>query len=317
MKAKIALFVASLILSMAAMLAIAHAAGINVGRVLLDIQTTIFGPIKVGIWQPDNRTGWTHVPDSTGEQSKPLVYDVTYHIDSEGHRVTAGTYDRPKILLLGGSFTFGQGVEDQEAYPTLLGEAFPEYKVINAGVSAWGTGQSLLELEDELATYDDIKLVAYSFITAHVERNGVRRSWLEYLATTRGLKNVHFELEGDQLVYRGLADPQRDGMDGGPELDRQEIDLTIAMLDEMRAICEATSVPFVVFLLPDDAIDQDLSQAIAASIGPDNLYDIQDLFSDPKARLRFDGHPSPLGHRLISEAMTPILKNRLQKAPPP
>lgn len=317
MKAKIALFFASLILSIAAMLVIAHAAGINVGRQLLYLQTSIFGPIKVGIWQEDSRKGWEHLPNSVGHQKKPLVYDVTYHIDNQGHRVTSGTYDLPKILLLGGSFTFGEGVEDQEAYPALLGEAFPEYKIVNAGVSAWGTGQALLELEEELATHDDIELVAYGFIAAHVERNSVRRSWLKHLAATRNFKNPRFELEGETLIYKGLADPQQDGMEAGPALDQQEFDLTMAMLAEMQAICEAANAPFLVVFLPDNAVDQDLSQAIAARIGADNLVDIQDLFSDPKARLRFDGHPSPLGHRLIADAMTPILKSRLQNAPPP
>lgn len=313
MKTKIALFFASLILSIAAMLAVAHLAGINVGRQLLYLQTSLFGPIRVGIWQEDSRKGWEHLPNSVGQQSKPLVYDVTYHIDSQGHRVTAGTYDRPKILLLGGSFTFGQGVEDQEAFPALLGEAYPEVKVINGGVSAWGTGQALLELEEELATYDDIELVVYGFITAHLERNSVRRSWLQHLAKTRNFMNPRFELEGETLIYQGLADPVRDGMDAGPELERQEFDLTMHMLAEMKSLAEAAAVPFVVVFLPDGADDPLLSQAMAETVGDGNFYDLRKLFSDPDAHLRFDGHPSPLGHRLIAEAMTPIVKNRLKR----
>ncbi|MEZ4767098.1 MAG: hypothetical protein R2844_01565 [Caldilineales bacterium] len=155
-------------------------AGVNVARQLWYLANSVLGPTRVGIWQEDATFGWTHVPNSVGRHTKPLTYDVTYTIDDHGHRVTDGSYDLPKVLVLGDSITFGQGVEDDEPYPAILQEMLPGYKVINGGVSAWGTTQSLLQLEQLLQEHDDISLVVYSIIDDDVNRN-----YLRWLSTSR------------------------------------------------------------------------------------------------------------------------------------
>ncbi len=156
--------------------------GVNVARQLWYLASGLFGPTRIGIWQPDAQFGWVHIPNSTGRHYKPLVYDVTYRIDAEGHRVTSGSYSLPKVLILGDSFTFGQGVEDSSPYPEVLQGSFPDYKIINGGVSAWGTVQAYLELRQQLASHDDVRAVVYAFIDADLERNYLRRTWLEHIS---------------------------------------------------------------------------------------------------------------------------------------
>lgn len=56
-------------------------------------------------------------------------YNYTYHIDQVGLRSHLKYREIPKILAIGDSFTFGFGVEDEQAFPALLG-------AYNAGM--WG-----------------------------------------------------------------------------------------------------------------------------------------------------------------------------------
>jgi lysophospholipase L1-like esterase len=284
-----------------------HLSGVNLQWSLRQIVSVLSGSNAVGIWQEDALLGWVNIPGSTGRHRKPLVYDVTYHVDEYGHRPTSGTYDRPKILILGDSYTFGQGVEDAEPFPSRLQEHFPDLKIVNGGVSAWSTGQALLALRQYLAEYRDIKLVVYQFITADLERNYRRRSWLDHIARSRGLRVPFFDLEGDRLVFRGLADPVRDGLPPNASLAVKERVITSRMLIEMDELCRAAAIPFVVVYLPDET-QGDFRQEVVEVIGAERLYDLRAVLDYNAVRFGIlDGHPSAQGHRLIADALTPWL----------
>ena len=218
-----------------------------------------------GVWQEDPTFGWVHIPNSMGRHRKPLAYDVTYTIDAYGHRVTNGSYDLPKVLMLGDSMTFGQGVEDGEAYPSVLQERLPGYKVINGGVSAWSTTQSLLELQQLLEKHDDIRLVVYAIIDDDLDRNYLRRSWLEHIQKSRGLRVPYYDIVDGQLVFRGLADPQRDGLDDSKELREKEKTLTKLLLTRMASLCSERSIPFLVVYLPTED-QRDFSDEITSAV---------------------------------------------------
>jgi len=285
--------------------------GVNLQWTLRQIVSVLFGSSAVGIWREDPVLGWVNIPESTGRHRKPFVYDVTYHIDEFGHRPTTAPYDRPKILILGDSYTFGQGVEDAEPFPSRLQERFPDFKVVNGGVSAWGTGQALLALRQYLAQYSDIKLVVYQFITADLERNYRRQSWLDHIARSRGLRVPLFELANDRLEFRGLADPVRDGLPPRASLAAKERAITSRMLIEMDELCRAAAIPFVVVYLPDET-QGDFRQEIVAVIGAERLYDLRAVLDYRAVRFGLlDGHPSARGHLLIADALTPWLQRFL------
>jgi lysophospholipase L1-like esterase len=69
---------------------------------------------------------------------------------------------RPRVVLLGDSFTYGHGVEDDETFGAQLGVLLPELEVINTGVDGYGTAQQLLLLRDEgLCFQPDVVVVAF------------------------------------------------------------------------------------------------------------------------------------------------------------
>ena len=80
------------------------------------------------------------------------VYDVTYSTDSHGFRVTPG-FDpgasiAGTIAFFGGSFVFGEGLDDNETLPYHLAAHLGfRYRIVNAGFSGYGPHQMLRLLE--------------------------------------------------------------------------------------------------------------------------------------------------------------------------
>lgn len=283
-----------------------QAAGVNVAWQLWYFANSVTGTPRIGIWRADPTFGWVHIPDSSGRHRKPLAYDVTYTIDARGHRVTDGAYDRPKVLILGDSLTFGQGVEDSEPYPAILQGQFPGYKVINGGVSAWGTTQSLLQLEQQIQEHDDIELVVYSIIDDDFNRNYLRKTWLEHIQKSRGLQVPYYDVVDGKLVFQGLADAQGDGLEDSEALREKEIAVTQLLLARMAALSSEQSIPFVLVYLPTED-NSDFSQAMIAAVGADRFVDLRDAIDCANLHLRFDLHPNPECHRRIADALEPIL----------
>jgi len=90
----------------------------------------------------------THASRTDG---KGLLYDVTYTIDSNGLRVSppwqkdhvAGT-----VLFFGCSFTYGEGLRDQETLAYQVGtQSGGRYRTFNFGFHGYGPHQMLAELE--------------------------------------------------------------------------------------------------------------------------------------------------------------------------
>jgi hypothetical protein len=216
-------------------------------------------------------------------------------------------------LFLGGSFAFGHGVEDSEPYPALIQRAWPEYRVANAAVNAWGTTQALLSLEDELARNEQIVLVVYGFITHHHQRNFVRESWLESLMATRKRRNPYFEVDGDRIVFQGLADPVLDGQPDSAELARRELLMTGLLLRDMASLCAERNIPFTVVYLPDGSRDIGIS-LLNSAVGADAVVDLRPWFDYEDLHFRHDIHLHPQGHRKVAEILRPLLEARLPRS---
>jgi hypothetical protein len=255
----------------------------------------------VGIWQTDAVYGFRHVPGVAGRHAKPESFDVTYTIDASGNRVTPDPEAAVgRVLTLGGSFTFGHGVEDFESWPWLLGKAWSDVKVVNLAVMGWGTGHALLSLEAEL-NHSQPLLVLYGWIPRHKARNYVRASWVRIL-TYYGRLHPHFELIENGLERRGVVDLSGSVPDDAPDLDAVERRLTAAMLTRMERLCREAGAPFAVLRLAPSEDDWLLARSGL------RVIDLSDVAG---GTLPFDGHPSRLWHanvaqRLTSE-LTPVL----------
>jgi hypothetical protein len=112
-------------------------------------------PEELRIAEPDARCGWVfRGPGVTHVERDGRVID--YAIDQHHNRVhnLTDTIDpsRPTILFAGESITAGFGLEWDETYPALVGDAL-QTQIVNLGVHAYGNDQSFLRLADALPTF--------------------------------------------------------------------------------------------------------------------------------------------------------------------
>ncbi len=138
----------------------------------------IFSPHDAFGWAPEPGITVSHKRSFDGE----VFYDVTYTIGSNGLRISSPPEhtDDPSqecILFFGGSFMFGQGIEDDETVPFLVNVASKNhYRTYNFGVSGYGATQMLTafryDLVDNIVECDPQRVthVLYQGIPDHVRR---------------------------------------------------------------------------------------------------------------------------------------------------
>ena len=267
----------------------------------------------IGIYRQDPRLGWDHIPGSAGRHLRE-EFDVWYSIDARGHRTTGGGTG-PPIYFLGGSFTFGYGVEDGEHFPALLQRRFPDFDVANAAVIAWGPTQAYFRLQDLLASDHDASLFAYGFITHHMQRTFLREDWLSRLDEYGGKRNPYFRLVNGQLIFQGLADPG-DRPRRNERLGRIEAELTAALISEMQRLCDEHGVPFRFLYFSDAPRFETLPPVVRGAIRADSIVDIGRAVREAGAGYNRRGHPGPATHELIADVLQPVVEAAVQHPVP-
>jgi hypothetical protein len=146
--------------------------------------------------------GWQNKKgDYTIPPYHPSGKQIHITFDENGKRRTGdgrANHDG-EMVIVGGSYTQGWAISDNETYPWKLQEKHPSLKVVNYGTGGYGTYQSLLVLEKELPRMATPRLVLYGFIDHHEVRNVAAGFWLRALsrASQRGHVNVPFATLGD------------------------------------------------------------------------------------------------------------------------
>ena len=240
------------------------------------------------------RLGWTNRPAAHGRLRFGQEFDNEVLINSKGLRDRDFPYDRRpgtlRILAVGDSFTFGQGVEAGEAWPKMLEKALgPGAEVLNSGVSGWGTAQEMLWLEEEGFRYRPDVVVLGFYVNdfwdnAALPNDGPRpRFTLEtgrLTATNLPLRaprndrilSTALYLHNHSLLYRlfeqrwrsfqagwlrpvdftPISGKRPTGRPRQPEapVSIPAVDVTGALLSEIERSCETQGARLVVLLIP-------------------------------------------------------------------
>jgi hypothetical protein len=116
----------------------------------------------------DADLGAIPVPGEHGERTWPGAYRFSFTHDARGLRVVpaaAGVAAQRTVLVLGDSYTYGLGVDDDQTYCNILQEALrsdPSARVVNAGNPAKGTDYALrFFLARQAAIRPDVVLLAF------------------------------------------------------------------------------------------------------------------------------------------------------------
>src|SRR3954465_13566057 len=95
------------------------------------------------IYNYDAELGWFPVPNS--EVSFTGIPTIKGRHNSMGFRdIEPAATPKPTIAFIGDSFVWGYDAEQNERFTELLREKMPVQKIVNAGVTAYGTDQEYL-----------------------------------------------------------------------------------------------------------------------------------------------------------------------------
>lgn len=104
--------------------------------------------LRVGsdrVYNYDAELGWVPVPNSTLTFTGMRTINVRHN--SLGLRdIEHDTTPKPTIAFLGDSFVWGYDAEAEERFTEVLRARMPEHRIVNAGVTAYGTDQEYLLL---------------------------------------------------------------------------------------------------------------------------------------------------------------------------
>lgn len=277
--------------------------------------------------------GGPYLSQLTSTQEQRLIYSVSYQFDDRGRRLTPVRKNaRAAIIMMGCSFTLGEGVQDSESAPWLLGEMRKEFQVYNLGVSAGGPGQSLWELSQEKidrldGIHESKRIVVFTYMANHLERVILRSeaftpffSWI--------LTMPHFKEVGDRLVYQGPFHDtgtlrnfvyQRAAMSSflrffkmtlPPRFTDADYKFHAKMIQEIARKSQDRLGPidFYFVLYPGLIYDRnhekvaEAVRALGIKVLDYTRVDI-DKITESRAWLPIDGHPSPVGNYIFAHLL--------------
>ena len=303
---RLGVLIAALAISALVLFMINEAFDLDLGYRLYVLRQRLFGAPMEGLGQRDDRLGWRPKPNHQGTVEKP-DFTATYTFGPDGYRVVAGGPSSGKVVaMMGGSFTIGTGVNDDETYPSVLQrEYWKAYRVRNLGVYAYGTSHVLLQLEEEFEAGHQIDVVVYGWIAHHLFRNYRRHRWLMSL-TSWGGEGPLFEVVDGKPVYQGLIDLDEAMDDNDPRLIVKEWEVTEALLAAIAETCKAHGARFIVVLLPwEISIGSTNTNrrlaAVCRLLGVECLDLTGEMALTGKENYyRHDHHPIPSWHKAVA-----------------
>ncbi|MCT4622658.1 MAG: hypothetical protein N4A46_03465 [Schleiferiaceae bacterium] len=227
------------------------------------------------MYDVDQTRGWKNKPGAyTFPPYHPSGKDITMTFLDDERRVTSSNQKTiedtvQKVITVGGSFTQGWAISDEETYSWGLQNFMPNNQVINYGTGGYGTYQSLLTLEEKLPELVNTNLVVYGFIEHHETRNVASAEWLSILKqySKRGHVSVPYlsidennELNRHQpeeysnlplthsLVLMKMLDRTIQKIKSGMKLDEKE-QVTQKAILEMNNLCAKYESDFLVAIL--------------------------------------------------------------------
>ena len=274
------------------------------------------------------------------------VDGIEYRVNELGLRggtvapKTGGDGTRRRVLVLGDSYAFGLGVNEEDSLPKqlekLLRERGMEVEVVNAGVPAYQTGQELAWLERSgFALGPDLVVRLYypndnveaalayapSLNSLYVDELPLPHSWKPALSRSY-LYSVVAKLDANRRLKNG--DFEARGERNWP--------VTVERLRALAAVCRERSVAFLFAPLPELSISKQLrdddsevaqDHARVLALARAEQWPVVDLRDGLLARVNMiekfflaisplDNHLNAAGYRVVAELLEPEAVRLLQ-----
>ena len=258
---------------------------------------------------PDPEIGWRMRPNHEFSVDTE-EYHVRYRSNAQGfrdERKADGPEKSRKIVLVGDSFTFGQGVPFDQTFGSLIESQLPGTAVHNLALQGFGIDQ-MWSVVRSVALLMQPDLVIVAFISEDF---------------TRSLDKPFFKLVGGVLERKTLADRPNAlirfterhsrlwaGLGQADRLLGHQLpigawwNLNRALLDAIRTDCREAGARVLFVYLPTREIRTfPALRRYMQETGADFLdLGNQPLSSPGPLIYPLDGHPNPEGHRYVAEA---------------
>jgi hypothetical protein len=139
-----------------------------------------------------------------------VVYDVHYSTDKDRVRVAPDSLKGhgPAVMFFGDSFTFGQGVNDDETLPNAF-SILSGMRVLNFGVSGYGPHHMLRLMELDIPKKVEPqfpRLMVYTALPDHIQRAAGRADWAKD-GPLYEVENNRAQYVGSFIEHNSACDP--------------------------------------------------------------------------------------------------------------
>ena len=226
---------------------------------------------KGNFFTKDSELGYKHLP---GKFKVTLNGNYSFNAThlNNSLRIThpLNTYNlpsstKPEIWIFGCSFTYGWSLNDNQTYPWLLQEKFPEYEIVNFGVNGYGTLHSFIQFKEALKHGNKPKIATIAYAGFHDRRNTLLRARSKQMAAWNKLGMLFqpdARLQGDnnftysmaKLEYREFPLMQVSALSHFLEVNYNQLEeglyrsheVSQAIIREFYRLAEANNVKLVV-----------------------------------------------------------------------
>ncbi len=158
------------------------------------------------MYKDDPRLGFKSLPGKYSVKiqvkERPDSHNYNVTIEEDGTRYTGNADPAlPEIWIFGCSFTWGQGLKDEETYPYVLQSGLKNYKVKNFGENGYGNVHTLLQLEEQLKKGKKPKYIIISYMSFHQYRNVAQK---EYIGALRFFRHFGNSLLKEAIFRYGI-----------------------------------------------------------------------------------------------------------------
>jgi hypothetical protein len=247
--------------------------------------------------------------------------------------------ERPRILILGDSFTFGDDVSDNETYSYYLQDMLPHAEVINLGVHGYGHDQMLILLKEQGVRWlPDI--VILGFIPEDMFRNLL--AFRDFAKPRLVLKDGDLTLTNtpvprpEDILRWDWARPRIFDMFSIMRFSVKKLSglrvrdseaITKAILVEIAKVVESIrAIPVFAYLPGKGEISQMSTTAqeaymfsVCREIGKARCFSTRPFFAQKLAKgetFKSKGHWGPEGHLTVAESLKHYLVDELHVVMP-
>ena len=274
-----------------------------------------------------------------GIQLNPGTYKISIndgvaftarHLPNHTRYVAGRVQQHTDVLLLGCSFTYGFGVNDDQNFASILQKTYPEIGLQNDGVVGYGSVQSLMQLQRHLES-DSLEVVLLDFSSYHLMRNSLSPQYRSNLKIgyNRSSRQVDNQMAEANFPYKNTCDgpiqfaawnsmytnwPGRDWLatinwmqttrDKASEDLEKQMEITACIFKEMRDLCQQKGVKLAVVCLDSTPETEQLKRQLSGLPWLDVQFDFH---SKAMTNLPFDSHPNEKGHQFIAQQISTFL----------